>query len=186
MKNTDKRPDKSNTELSISECSCRGLNALNKLSNYYMDRFNEDLDMPRNKKYEDAKNVANELYNILTDKGVTYKEDIPPVEWIKKDHRTNIELDDCNTYGKSSCVTALEIIAGHLHRDLHTQRKLICGRNDKDLSNDEVDFFLTDIFRGYYYGATDESHKQGGDKILYDPFEYHFSKFVEPCKKYKK
>lgn len=182
----------------ISECTCRGLNLLEKLSSYYMDRFEgvfsgvfSESPKNRTKQYEDAKKLSNDVFNILTDKGVKYKDDLPPIESFKKDINIKLELEACNSYNDRSCVTLLEMLMGKLHQSPEAQNKLICGHQDryrKDiphmpyLEQNNVDMFLSDIFRGEFY-------KEGKDyyEIQYNPFnEYFHEKHRDACKKYKK
>lgn len=178
----------------ISECTCRGLNLLEKLSSYYMDRFEgifSESPKSKTKQYEDAKNLSNELFNILADKGVKYKGDLPLVESFKNDTNIKLELEACNSYRDRSCVMSLEMLMGKLHQSQEAQNKLICGHRDrykKDMSNmpylddQNVDSFLTDIFRGDFYKVEGEDCYE----IQYNPFnEYFHEKHRDACKKYK-
>lgn len=175
--------DNENTN-TISECSCRGLNLLERLSKYYIDRF-ESMGEPisKTKLYEDAKKLSNDIFNILTDKGVKYKGDLPPIESIKKDITIKFDLESCNSSSGSDCVITLERLMGKLHQSPEAQNKLICGHTDKYLSQQDVDNFLTDIFRGEFYGGKSSEILE----IKYDPFRHHFyDKHIDSCKKYKR
>ncbi len=72
---------------------------------------------------------------------------------------------------------------GKLHQSTEAQNKLICGHNDKFLNQQHVDNFLTDIFRGEFYGGKFSDILE----MKYNPFTEHFyDMYVEECKKYKK
>lgn len=168
----------------LSECSCRGLQTLNELSDYYRNRATEDPKMPRAKKYEDAKRISNKLYNILANKGVKLEEDTtPPVNAISNDKSIKSYLDSCNENTGSDCVYTLEMILGRIHPSKEAQSKLICGRHDLVLSVDQVDEFLTDIFKGFFPGTR---HGELDEEIKRDPFDYRFSDIITQCDKYKK
>lgn len=174
----------------ISECTCRGLNLLEKLSQYYIDRFQDVFSESlggRIKQYEDAKKLSNGLFNILTDKGVKYSYDLPPVESFKRDNLVKNELDDCNSNYPRNCVTALEMLMGRLHQSFEAQNKLICGRNPMEgppyLGQQDVDDFLSDILRGEFYKTKDPNYYE----LQYNPFEKYFDEeHIQACKKYKK
>lgn len=172
----------------VSECTCRGLNLLEKISKYYVDRF-EDLGEPeisKTKLYKDAKGLSNDIFNKLTDKGVKYPGDLPPVKSLEKDITIKFDLESCNSYSDSSCVILLERLMGRLHQSPEAQNKLICGHRDNEapyLDQQNVDNFLTDIFRGEFYGGKSSDILE----IKHDPFTHHFpDKHIDMCKKYKK
>jgi hypothetical protein len=168
----------------LSECSCRGLQTFSELSDYYRNRAVEDPKSPRAKKYEDAKRLSNKLYSILTNKGVRLEDDTtPPVSSISNDKGLKISLDSCNEGDGPDCVHTLEMILGRVHPSAEAQKKLICDRHDILLSYDNVDAFLTDIFKGFWKGTR---HGELEEEIKRDPFDYHFSDIYPQCERYKK
>lgn len=175
--------DKENNK--VSECTCRGLHLLERLSRYYIDRFESigEPEISKTKLYEDAKKLSNDTFNILTDKGVKYKGDLPPIKSLEKDITIKLDLESCNSSSGRDCVMVLERLMGMLHQSTESQNKLICGYSDKYLSQQDVDNFLTDIFRGEFYGGRLSNILE----IKYEPFTRHFyDRYIDICRKYKK
>ena len=170
-------------ENTISECTCRGLNLIDRLSSYYIDRFESigEPEINKTKLYEDAKKLSNDVFNKLRDRGVKYKGDLPPIKSLE-DIATKSYLESCNSSSGRDCVMLLEMLMGKLHQSPEAQRKLICGHTDKYLDQQDVDNFLTDILRGEFYGGKSNNVWE----IKYNPFREHFyDRYTEICKKYK-
>lgn len=162
-----------NIKTKISDCTCRGIKLIKELSDYYI----RDLDihikgLPRdlNRNSRESKVLVHKIHDVLTDKGVKYSYDLPPIDSLKKDVDFNRFFDGCNEHGGSDCVAALELIRSRLHHGKEIREKLLCGHRDQMLREDDIERLVGELFDGSFY---DQEGKHG---ILYDPYNKYVRK----------
>lgn len=158
----------------ISDCTCRGINLLKEISDFYISttRAHEKGLRPTKKHYEDAKRLSNELYARMTTK--VYENDIDPVEPIRNNKRLRQTLDSCNEQGGSDCAFALDHLRQYLHQHKEPRDKLLCGHRSPTLNEDDVRRLVGILFSAEFYSER------------YHPFKKYIDRDIrEECDKRK-